>query len=420
MASEAPFVVGPRTDGSHAPVRASSVAGVAGGLGQGSGAVPSSPAEVISAAGALRAVLARFDPDVVLGPGCAAVAEVLARTERACAGARARAGAKAILCGEHKARGFADGADWLAAETGTTVAGARSELQAAGAIKDLAATSAAVARGEVSLAQAAEVARAEAAVPGSEEALVGLAKSAGLGAVRDQARKVVLGAVPAEELAARQHQARYFRHWRDGDGMVRFAGALPPSAGVGLMAHIDAEANRLRRAAGPHHDSFEAHGADAVVALVEGKAKAAGPRLNVNVVIDLLAYRRGHVLAGEQCHIIGGGPVPVSWVRQVLGDAFVKAVLHDGAQVRKVAHFGRHIKAELRTALELGSTPGFEGLKCSVPGCERRYGLEWDHVVPLNANGPTSYDNLQPRCQVHHWEKTERDRQAGLLAPRSH
>ena len=379
---------------------------------------PSSAAEVLGAAEALRAVLARFDPAVVPGPDCAVVAEALARAEKACAGARARAGAKAITCGEHKARGFADGADWLAARAGTTVAGARLELEAAGAIEDLAATSAAVAAGELSLAQAAEVARAEAAVPGSESALVGLAQAAGLGAVREEARKVVLGSVPAEELAERQRKARSFRHWTDGDGMVRFAGALPPTVGVGLMAWVDAEANRQRRGAG-QRERFEAHAADALVALVKGNAKTAGPRVNVNYVIDLLAYRRDQALAGEACHLVGGGPVSVQEVRAVMGDAFVKAVLHDGVAVRKVAHFGRHINAELRTALELGSAPGFEGVKCCVPGCERRYGLEWDHVVPLAAAGPTSYANLKARCQVHHWEKTEQDRKAGLLGPRA-
>ena len=135
----------------------------------------------------------------------------------------------------------------------------------------------------------------------------------------------------------------------------------------------------------------------------------------MNVVIDLSAYRRGHAVPGELCHIVDGGPVPVLWVRQVLGDAFVKAVLHDGVRIRRVAHFGRHIKAELRTALDLGAPPGFEGVKCSEPGCERRYGLQWDHVVPVASRGPTSYDNIQALCHVHHAAKTERDRQAGLL-----
>jgi hypothetical protein len=90
-------------------------------------------------------------------------------------------------------------------------------------------------------------------------------------------------------------------------------------------------------------------------------------------------------------------------------------VLHDGVAVHTVAHFGRHIKAELRTALNLGDPPGFEGVSCCEPECDRRYHLEWDHVDPVANHGPTSLVNLKPRCTPHHVEKTERDRAAGLL-----
>ena len=130
---------------------------------------------------------------------------------------------------------------------------------------------------------------------------------------------------------------------------------------------------------------------------------------------DLGAYRRGHAHPGEVCQAIGGGPLPVGRARELSRDAFIKAVLHDGVRVGTVKHFGRHISAELRTALELGGPPGFEGAMCAEPGCGRRYGLEWDHVDPLANGGATSYDNLAARCWPHHRDKTERDRAAGLL-----
>jgi len=112
---------------------------------------------------------------------------------------------------------------------------------------------------------------------------------------------------------------------------------------------------------------------------------------------------------------MGGGPVPVSVVREALEhDAFLKAVIHDGVRIDTVVHYGRHIKAELRTALELGKPPDLDGVTCA-DGCGRRYNLEWDHVDPVANNGPTSFDNLEPRCWAHHQDKTERDRLAGLL-----
>jgi hypothetical protein len=142
-----------------------------------------------------------------------------------------------------------------------------------------------------------------------------------------------------------------------------------------------------------------------------------GKRSSTDLVLvcELNAFRRGHAHEGEACHIVGGGPVPVPVVRRLAEDAFLKVVLHDGVRIETVAHFGRHIRAELRTALEVGAPPRFDGVECVEEGCGRRYGLEWDHVDPVAHGGPTSYDNLAARCWPHHRAKTERDRQAGLL-----
>ena len=135
----------------------------------------------------------------------------------------------------------------------------------------------------------------------------------------------------------------------------------------------------------------------------------------LHLVIDWPALARGHVHPGERSHIVGGGPIPPRVARQLLGNAFVKAVLTDGVAVHRVRHFGRRIPAEVRTALELGPPPEFAGVTCAEPGCERRYHLEWDHRDPLANGGPTSLENLQPQCAPHHWEKTRRDRTAGRL-----
>jgi hypothetical protein len=65
----------------------------------------------------------------------------------------------------------------------------------------------------------------------------------------------------------------------------------------------------------------------------------------------------------------------------------------------------------------LGAPPGFDGIACSEHGCDRKYGLEIDHVDPCANGGPTSLANLKPECKPHHWDKTRRDRRAGLLGP---
>jgi hypothetical protein len=106
-------------------------------------------------------------------------------------------------------------------------------------------------------------------------------------------------------------------------------------------------------------------------------------------------------------------------VRDVVHDAFVKLVLHDGVDILAVKHLGRRRTAELDTALRLGPPPAFDGLQCCEPDCDRRYHLELDHVDPVANDGPTSYENLEPRCRPHHREKTERDRRAGRLGKRA-
>jgi 5-methylcytosine-specific restriction endonuclease McrA len=109
--------------------------------------------------------------------------------------------------------------------------------------------------------------------------------------------------------------------------------------------------------------------------------------------------------------------VPVEVIdEQIAGGAFVKGVVHDGVKVQQVKHVGRYLPAELRTTVELGEAPAFEGLACV--DCGRRSGIELDHRDPVANGGATSADNLHPRCWDRHGAKTERDRAAGLLRGR--
>jgi hypothetical protein len=281
------------------------------------------------------------------------------------------------------------------------------------------ATRDAVAAGELSLGQADEIARTEEEVPGSEEELLELGKRSGLSKLRDEAREKRTRAIPADDLHNRQRAARSVRHWRDDLGMIAGTFRLTPEIGVPFVNRLERDAQRLRRVAkqrGDAAEGFEAYAADAFANIIQGSdASSTSKRRDIDAVIvcDLRAYRRGHAHEGEQCHLVGGGPIPVSLAREMIRDAFLKAVLHDGVHIHTVKHFGRRIPAELRTALELGPLPDLDGVVCSEAGCDRRYGLEWDHDNPVAHGGQTSYDNLNPKCGPHHWDKTERDRRAG-------
>jgi len=371
-------------------------------------------ATLLEQAAALRSALAEFDPAVVTGDDAALIAEQLAVTEKACAGARARAAVRAAACHSHERRGFPDAADWLARAAGSSRGEAQAAMATASAVPPSSPTGAAWAAGEVSLRQAQVIARTEAECPGAEDELLEMAMRSSLAALEDEGRRRRLAAADPEELHRRQHRARQFRHWRGADGMIRLAGALPPTVGVPLMNRLDTETDRIRRAAADP-EPRAAHAADALVGMLSGAGTGRRSSTDLVLVCHLDAYRRGHAHEGEPCHVVGGGPLPVPVVRRLAEDAFLKVVLHDGVRIETVAHFGRHIPAELRTALEVGSPPRFDGAECVEEGCGRRYGLEWDHVDPVAHGGPTSYDNLAARCWPHHRAKTERDRQAGLL-----
>lgn len=366
----------------------------------------------------LRSELVRFDPALFSGQDCRALAEELARTEKSCAAARARAAARVAECGSFREGGFDDAADWLSRKTGSSRGDANAAIKTAEAAEKLPATKEALLNGQLSLAQANEITKTEEQCPGSETELVGLAEKSSLADLKNEGRKRRAAAIPAEELADHQHKARSFRHWVDEMGMIRFSGAFAPLVGIPLANRIEAETDRLVREARRqgHNEPREAYAADALANMLSGQGRGSGRRADVVIVCDLRAYRRGHAEEGETCHVMGGGPVPASAAREAAeGDAFIKAVIHDGKKIDTVVHYGRHISAELRTALDLGDPPGFEGVVCVEPGCGRRYGLEWDHVDPVANGGPTSYRNLKPRCWRCHQDKTRNDRIAGLF-----
>jgi len=227
---------------------------------------------VVSASGAMRALLAEADPGLLSGAACLQVAEVLARTEKAFAAARMRFAARAADCGAHGSLGFASGEEWAARLTGSSVGQARDELALAEKLATCPLTSAALAGGELSLAQAVEIARTEKALPGTEAAMVGLADTLSLGALRDEGRKRRLAALDPGEAYKRQHRERSFRSWTDAAGMIRFHGALTPDKGVPFQSRLGAVCDRLHREArrAGSTESREAHAADAFVALLDG------------------------------------------------------------------------------------------------------------------------------------------------------
>jgi hypothetical protein len=109
---------------------------------------------------------------------------------------------------------------------------------------------------------------------------------------------------------------------------------------------------------------------------------------------------RGHLVTGEVCEIPGVGPVPVTEVRDLLGDATLHLVLTKGNAVANLTHLGRGPTAAQRIAL-LWQAP-----RCTRVGCPHEARLENDHRTPWADIHTTRLDNLDPLCGHDHDLKT--------------
>ena len=368
----------------------------------------------VRAAESFRALVAEVDVAVLSGDDCAVLAEEMARVEKACGALRAMSGARAADCGAHRGGGFTGALDWAAAMAGCSRHQARSELETGALLGDCPQTKQAALEGHLSLGQAQEIARTEQAKPGSEAELIDTAGRSTRQQLADACRQRRQEGLDRAELTRSQHARRSLRTWTDGDGMVCGQFRLEPVVGVPLVSRLRTETDRIHRQArrAGSHEWWEAHGADALAAMV-GHGGAGPPRTKAEVVlvVDLRTLRTG-THPDTVSHIVGGGPVDPQVVAEMAKDAFLKVVFHDGVNIHTVTHLGRYIPAELRTALELGQPPEFGGIACS--GCGKKFSLQWDHLQPVCAGGLTSYANEDPKCWECHVDKSNAERAAGL------
>lgn len=327
-------------------------------------------------------------------------------------------------------------ADTVARMSGTSVVKAREAVATAAVMEKSPELDTAVRKGAVSLDQAAEIARAEEAAPGSANGLLQVAATESFHVLKDRARKVKLEAEQHRDLAARQHAARRGRSYSDPLGMVHIHLELEPHVGAPIVARAEAEAQRLARVAkaasragsggggsmtttsGLSPEPFERHLADAYARMLAGGAgKGPAKRPELTILVSHSVAKRGwkDVEPGEMCKIPGLGPVAPQIAREIASDAFLNGVFFDGKDLRQFKRWSRDIPVEIRAALELGPPPDFDGVRCR--DCGNHFRTEIDHVQPRVTRGPTSTTNLEPRCFPCHQAKTARDRRAGKLKP---
>jgi len=369
--------------------------------------------------------LDRLDANGLVGPQPAAALEALTRHERAVAAARLALTERAAQMHQWERLGYRSFEEWLAATQGTSQGRARQRARTARKIKDRPKTARALAEGDISEDEADVVADAADKNPDAEDDLLGTAKNKGRTHkdLRDRAAKAKAAAEDDRARARRLRRDRTARWCRDRDGHWALHAKLEPHIGAAAQSQLQARLDRIfaaHRRTGDH-EPRDRYAADALAELLAERPESesddydrgdqptptpaarphgpAAPSKEIVVIIDLAAYRRGAVDPSETCEIRNVGPVPVSVAHQWAHDAFIKAVITDGTDIRTVTHLGRHRPALLDTALQ------FRDPECVVPGCDSSF-REWDHRITHADDGPTSLENLRGLCPAHHRQRT--------------
>jgi hypothetical protein len=288
--------------------------------------------------------------------------------------------------------------------THTPVRAVRDAIDTALKLESLPATANKVRSGELSGHQAQMIARAAAANPAAERALLEKALE-GLRHLRAACNQAIADVEDADERAARQKSLVKLNTWTDPDGLGAGQFHFLPQDFAAFNAILEAETDRLFRehATAHEHLAREQYAAQALLNLVLGQSEPVQRvvKYHVHVLIDhgLLTGRYTHGDAG--CEIPGVGPVDPAWVRTLLDEAVVDYLIKQGKDVTTITTPSRRPTEAMKTVL-LAS-----GMECVIDGCNITGYLELDHVHEVHDGGPTCVANLEPKCSQHHDLKTK-------------
>jgi hypothetical protein len=372
---------------------------------------------------AVDAALDATDPACLSMEDAAGVAARVTRHERKVVAYKTTVASR-LAQGSHFARtGHRSAAEFLSATTGDSLGEAKDLIRLGEALTGQPGLAESFRAGRLSRRRAARVSDAVKVNPGKEAELVGSAESDSEATLNERCQRAKAEGRSTEAEARhfqKLHRDRRCRTWTDADGAFRLLAVLAPEAGAGVLAALEAQADRqFRQARGEgRFETPDAYRADAAVALLTGRGilgqhgdgdgtapnrPTCDPRATVSVVVDVEALRRGSVGDGERCEIPGVGPVAVDYARELLGQALVEVLVAQGTDVTTVYSAGRHVPRRIRSALLLRDP------RCVVPHCDARLGLENDHWVTDFAHGGlTALDNLARLCHRHHLDRTHR------------
>jgi hypothetical protein len=407
------------------------------------------PASARSILNQLEQLSATFDPNEYTAKDAEILTKVFARIERFGSNLRLVCARRVEKANVHQSKGHKDAGSWLAGITGDSVGRAKSELETARAIEAHPEIAQAVAQGQISRSQAAQISSAADVHPELAGDLVESARSLRYDELKKHCNDVRSSTGSSEEASERyekMRKRRYCKMWTDDEGMGQLRAQMTPDALAALQAALAPHQKQIFQAA-RREDRFESQAAydlDALIAMAlastDGSVSGSGscscgvsgntapgdsdsvagndtsgadgskpkttkrPGRNkalIRIRVDLQALLRGYTEPGETCQIPGiDGPLPVSLVRELLGESILELVITQGTDVRTVCTDSRYIAKALAIALEERDPV------CQVPDCHVSQGLERDHWrVDFVKGGPTELDNLVRLCAYHHHQK---------------
>ena len=303
----------------------------------------------------LARAVAQLEPGRRDASGSTTLVDLFTRCERIAVSGRGLAARRVESSLVWKRAGHRSAAHRLASTTGVSVGAATRSLQTAREVEALPATAAAFRAGELSEAQASEIAATATLDPSAEARLLKLARSSSSSfkGLRDECRHTSVRAGADDEAAARRlHESRALHTWTDRDGMYRIDARLAPDDGARVEAALRAKTDEIFHAARREgrHEPLAAYRADALVALINGELPS--KPIEVRLDADLAALVRGWVEHGERCEIAGIGPLPVTMARGLLNDSCITVLGHEDGEVSQISSPDRTIPAKLRRWLE--------------------------------------------------------------------
>jgi hypothetical protein len=401
--------------------------------------------EVRERLAAMRDLVGRLEPEAVALPEAPAMWQAFDGIERLAASAKTLLAARVDESGIWQRAGDRSAPEYLARKSGSALGSARTSLETSKRVRALPHTRSAMRRGELSRAQADEIAGAALADPGAERSLLDSVAGSSLNELRERCARTRAAADPDPDATQRRiHGQRRLRRWTDPEGAWNLSARGTPDAGARFNAELDPIIDELFGAARREgrRESRDAYAFDALVELARRRSgrpgdatdavagatdpvaagastdpdgasdiaaqagsgrrpgRSSSPTHLALLRVDFEALVRGSVEGDERCDVAGVGPIPVSTARDLLGESIVKLVITNGVDVVNVTHLGRGPTVAQLVAL-LWSSAG-----CVVEGCSRTVGIQTDHRVPWADDRVTELANLDRLCSHHHSLKT--------------